>query len=58
VTTTHLGLMVLFAAAVALVFAALLRDDWKAQAQLASRILVALVVGGWALGWVVYLITP
>lgn len=56
--TTHLGLMVLFAACIALVFGALLRDDARAQVRVAAGILVVLVAGGWAVGWVLYLLTP
>lgn len=57
-TTSHLGLMVIFAASVAVVFAALLRDDLRAQLQLGARILAGLVVGAWLVGWAMYLITP
>jgi hypothetical protein len=56
--TTHLGLMALFAAAVAIVFATLLRDDGRSQIRMAAGILVTLVVGGWLVGWLLYVITP
>lgn len=56
--TTHLGVMILFAACVAAVFATLMRDDAQAQYRLAARIFSGLVVGAWALGWVMYLVTP
>ena len=53
--TTHLGVMILFAAAVSTVFGVLLRDDSHAQYRLAGRIFTALVVGAYGLGWVMYL---
>jgi hypothetical protein len=56
--TSHLGLMIVFAAAVALVFATLLRDDWRSQRRLASSIFLALVGGAWLAGWLLYLVTP
>lgn len=57
-TTTHLGLMIVFAAAVAIVFATLLRDDVRSAGRLASSIFLALVGGAWIGGWLLYLITP
>jgi hypothetical protein len=56
--TTHLGLMVLFAASIAMVFAALMKDDVRSQVRMAAAILVTLVLGGWLVGWALYLITP
>ena len=53
--TSHLGLMVVFAACVAIVFATLQRDVPRAQLKLAASIFGALVVGGYALGWVMFL---
>ena len=52
--TTHLGIMILFAACVSAVFGALLRDEAREQVRLALRLLAALAVGGYALGWVMY----
>ena len=52
--TTHLGVMILFAAAVSTVFGVLLREEPNAQYRLGGRIFVALVVGAYALGWVMY----
>ena len=52
--TSHLGVMILFAAAVAIVFGTLLRDDVRAQRRLATRIFLALVAGAFLLGWVMY----
>ena len=54
--TSHLGLMILFAACVAPVFAALHRDDWASGVQLAGRLFGALVGGALLLGWVLYLV--
>lgn len=53
--TSHLGVMVLFAALVATVFGTLLRDDGPGQVRLGTRIFLGLVVGAWVLGWVMYL---
>jgi undecaprenyl pyrophosphate phosphatase UppP len=52
--TSHLGIMVLFAACVAVVFGALLRDEPRDQLRLSTRIFGALVVGAYALGWIMY----
>lgn len=53
--TSHLGVMILFAACVAAVFGALMRDAAADQLRLAGRILTGLVLGAYALGWVMYL---
>lgn len=53
--TSHLGLMMLFGGCVAAVFGALLRDDAREQLRLALRIFGALVVGAYALGWLMHL---
>ena len=53
--TTHLGVMALFAACVSVVFGVLLRDHARDQATLAGRIFTGLVVGAYALGWLMYL---
>lgn len=52
--TTHLGVMILFAACVSAVFGALLRDAPRDQWRLGSRIFTWLVAGAYALGWVMY----
>jgi hypothetical protein len=54
--TTHLGVMILFAAGVAAVFGALARDEPRQQWGLAARILVGLVMGAYVAGWLMYLI--
>lgn len=56
--TTHLGVMMLFAACVSVIFGALGRDGLPAQMRLASRIFTGLVVGAWTVGWALYLVTP
>lgn len=53
--TTHLGVMILFAACLAAVFGALLRDDTRDQIRLGGRIFAALVLGAYAVGWLMYL---
>ena len=53
--TSHLGVMLLFAACVSIVFGALLRDEPRDQFRIGSRIFLALVVGAYALDWLMYL---
>jgi len=53
--TTHLGVMILFAACVSLVFGTLLRDGVRNELQLAARIFASLVGGSYVLGWILYL---
>lgn len=53
--TTHLGVMILFAACVAAVFGALLRDAPRDEIRLAARIFTGLVFGAYALGWIMFL---
>lgn len=52
--TSHLGIMVVFAACVAAVFATLMRDDPREQLRFGGRIFGALVLGAYALGWIMY----
>jgi len=54
--TSHLGVMILFAACMAAVFGVLLRDETTEQVRMAARIFTALVVGAYLLGWVMYLV--
>ncbi len=54
--TTHLGLMILFAAFVSPVFAALHREDWVSGKQFAGRLFLALVGGAYIFGWLLYLV--
>ena len=53
--TTHLGVMVLFAACVSVVFGTMLRETPAEEVRLASRIFAALVLGAYIVGWVMYL---
>jgi hypothetical protein len=52
--TSHLGVMLLFAACVSAVFGTLLRDAPREQLTLAGRIFAALAAGAYALGWLMY----
>lgn len=56
--TSHLGVMILYAAGVAVVFATLLRETWREQWRLGARIFSGLVVGALVVGWLMYLIAP
>ena len=53
--TSHLGVMILFAACVSIVFGTLLRDLPAEQLRLGGRIFGALVVGAYAVGWLMYI---
>ena len=52
--TSHLGLMILFALFVSVVFATLMRDDPKQQLRFGGQLFAAFVAGGIALGWILY----
>ena len=52
--TSHLGVMILFAACVSAVFGTLLRDVAREQLNLALRIFGVLVVGAYAAAWLLY----
>lgn len=54
--TSHLGMMLLFAALVSPVFAALHRDDLASGRMFAVRLFAALAGGAVALSWLLYLI--
>ncbi|HEX5069519.1 MAG TPA: hypothetical protein VFV78_04820 [Vicinamibacterales bacterium] len=53
---SHLGVMILFAACVSIVFGTLLRIEPRGQARLSLRIFAVLVLGAYALGWLMYLL--
>jgi hypothetical protein len=53
-TTTHLGLMVVFALFVSIVFAALMRDEAREQLRFGARLFAGFVLGGVVLGWLLY----
>ena len=52
--TSHAGLMIIFALFVSIVFGALMRDEPKEQLRFGARLVVPFVVGGIALGWLLY----
>ena len=52
--TSHVGLMILFALFVSIVFATLMRDDPRQQLRFGTQLFGAFVVGGIALGWILY----
>ncbi|HUL73951.1 MAG TPA: hypothetical protein VLT86_12665 [Vicinamibacterales bacterium] len=54
--TTHLGVMILFAACVSTVFGTMMRDQPRDQLRLGGRIFAGLVVGAYGLGWLMYLV--
>lgn len=54
--TSHLGIMMLFALCVSVVFGTLLRDAPRDQIRLAGQIAGVLIVGAYALGWLMYLL--
>ena len=52
--TSHVGLLILFALFVSVVFATLMRDDPRQQLRFGAQLFGAFVVGGIALGWILY----
>jgi hypothetical protein len=52
--TTHVGLMVLFAFFVSLVFAVIARDDPRDQFVLGLKYFGAFVLAGLVLGWLMF----
>ena len=52
--TSHVGLMVLFALFVSIVFATLMRDEPRDQLRLGARLLAGFVGGGILAGWLLY----
>jgi hypothetical protein len=52
--TSHLGLMVIFAVFVSIVFAVLMREDPAEQVGFGLRLLLGFVGAGIALGWLLY----
>jgi hypothetical protein len=52
--TTHLGVMLLYAAAISVVFGTLLRDDVPSQLRLGARIFLGLIAGAYLVGWLLY----
>jgi hypothetical protein len=54
--TSHLGVMVLFAACVSAVFAVIAHEAPREQLRTGARIFGALVVGAYVLGWLMLLV--
>jgi len=52
--TSHVGLMIIFALFVSVVFGTLMRDEPREQVRFGARLFGAFVVGGIALGWLLY----
>lgn len=52
--TSHLGLMVIFAAFVSIVFAVLSRDEPRDQMVLGARMFGGFVLAGVFIGWLLY----
>ena len=52
--TTHVGLMILFAFFVSLVFAALMREEPREQLLLGAKLFGGFVAGGFLIGWLLY----
>jgi hypothetical protein len=52
--TTHVGIMVIFAAFVAVVFAVLSRDEPRDQMVLGVRMFAGFVAAGLFIGWLLY----
>ena len=53
--TSHLGVMLLYAACVSVAFGTLLRDDTRAQMRFAIRVFLMLVLGAYVAGWLMYI---
>ena len=52
--TSHLGLMILFAAFVSSTFGTLMRERPADQLRLGARLCAGFVLGGLVLGWLLY----
>jgi galactitol-specific phosphotransferase system IIC component len=52
--TSHLGLLVLFAVFVSIIFAALMRDDPREQLRFGVRLLAGFVGAALVLSWLMY----
>ena len=52
--TTHLGLLVLFALFVSVVFATLMRDTPGEQLRFGLRLFAAFVAAAFVIGWLMY----
>jgi hypothetical protein len=52
--TSHVGLMVLFALCVSVVFAALMRDDPREQLLFGAKLFGGFIAAGVIAGWLLY----
>ena len=52
--TSHLGLLIVFAFLVSLVFAVLLRDEPREQLRAGARMLGGFIAAALVLGWLMY----
>ena len=52
--TSHLALMAVFALFVSIVFGTLMRDEPMDQVRFGAQLFAAFVIGGIALGWLLY----
>ena len=52
--TSHLGLMIVFALFVSVVFSSLMRDEPRDQLRLGAKMFAGLVGGGILIGWLLY----
>jgi len=52
--TSHLGLMVVFALFVSIVFATLMRDEPKEQLRFGARLVAGFIGAGVLIGWLLY----
>ena len=52
--SSHLGMMIVFAACVSIVFGTLSRDAPRDQLKLGARIFAALILGAVVVGWLMY----
>jgi galactitol-specific phosphotransferase system IIC component len=52
--TTHVGLMVVFAVFVSIVFATLMRDEPREQVRFGARLFAGFVGAGLVIGWLLY----
>lgn len=54
--TSHLGLMILFAALTSAVFGAIARDTWREIAMTSLRLFGGFIAAAFVLGWLMYFI--
>ena len=52
--TSHVGMMMLFAACVSVVFATLMRDEPREQLIMGARLFGGFVIGAYISGWLLF----